>query len=159
VQVLSVSVPTNTREPFHTHEAFSFMCINMGGDSGDGQTYFNEHNQIVFNDKPHKPNQSADIHVQWMVPEWFHSIQNTGPLKAKIGSGYQLSSGGYHALRVMFLGSQPLVQPTPPPAKPTPPPAPAPSRCGQSCSTDADCPSNSSCPHCENLILGQCVVG
>jgi hypothetical protein len=42
---------------------------------------------------------------------------------------------------------------------PGPPPAPAPSRCGQSCSTNADCPSNSSCPHCENLILGQCVTG
>lgn len=41
---------------------------------------------------------------------------------------------------------------------PTPAPAPGPGqKCGQSCSTNADC--GHTCPHCENMILGQCVTG
>jgi hypothetical protein len=87
------------------------MLTNMGGDSGDGQRYFNEHNGIVFDIKPHKPNATAEVHVQWMLPEWFHSIQNTGPMKQGTPLTQQnlvQSVGGYHALRIMFLGSYPL---------------------------------------------------
>ena len=45
--LLSVTVPTDTREPYHTHQAFSLMIVNIGGDDGDGQRYFGEHDQVI----------------------------------------------------------------------------------------------------------------
>jgi hypothetical protein len=115
--LLSVTVPTSTREPFHTHQAFSVMLVNIGGDDGDGQRYFNEHDEIVFDHPPHPPNPNADIHVQWMQPEWFHSIQNTGPLHhqgaaAVTGAG-AVAAGGYAALRAMLLDTGPVAAAVP----------------------------------------------
>lgn len=109
VEVLSVQVPTRTREPFHTHHALSLMLTNIGGDSGDGQRYYDEHDQILWETKPHAPNSTADIHIQWMLPEWFHSIENTGPpiidfpKKINTSAARNNSTSGYHALRFMFL--------------------------------------------------------
>ena len=45
------------------------------------------------------------------------------------------------------------------PGPPVPTPPPAPSMCGQSCTTNADCDQSQPCKHCENMILGQCVTG
>jgi hypothetical protein len=84
------------------------MVVGLYGDGGDGQRYYDEHDHILWEVPPHTPNASVDVHVQWMLPEWFHSIENTGPLPGTTGrlgtaAGGGFSGGGYAALRVMML--------------------------------------------------------
>ena len=83
--------------------------------------------KVVWDHPPHAPNATADVHVQWMQPEWFHSIQNTGPVNVKVKRGTSSRSGqsvdssvdsssvgsvgdsstGYSALRIMLLSTGP----------------------------------------------------
>lgn len=100
VQVLHVSVPYLQREPYHVHSDLSIMFVNPHGDNGEGQQYFNEANQSVFKHLPHEPNATAPLQVQFMKPEWFHSIQNLGNLNRK-----RVQSPGYGAYRIMLSGT------------------------------------------------------
>ena len=83
--------------------------------------------KVVWDHPPHAPNATADVHVQWMQPEWFHSIQNTGTVNDKVIRGTSSRSGqsvdssvdsssvgsvgdsstGYSALRIMLLSTGP----------------------------------------------------
>ena len=100
VQVLFVAVPTMTREPYHVHSDLSLMFVNRDGDNGEGQRYFDEANNVVWEQPPHAPNASAPLQVQFMAPEWFHSIQNLGGL-----NGSEASNSGYGAYRFMLRGT------------------------------------------------------
>lgn len=100
VQVLFVAVPTMTREPYHVHSDLSLMFVNKDGDNGEGQRYYDEANTVVWEQPPHAPNASAPLQVQFMAPEWFHSIQNLGGLNGSLASG-----SGYGAYRFMLRGT------------------------------------------------------
>jgi len=101
VQVLYVQVPTLTREPYHVHSDLSFMFVNPNGDNGEGQRYYDETNTVLWEQPPHEPNASAPLQVQFMAPEWFHSIQNLGSLNNSLSA----STDGYGAYRFMLRGT------------------------------------------------------
>lgn len=88
VQILTVQISPNHREPFHTHEPFSIMITNVGGDSGCGQNYYDELNEILFSTPPHTPDPYMPLHIQWMLPEWFHAIENTGGCEYDAGNSF-----------------------------------------------------------------------
>ena len=73
------------------------------GDNGQGMMYFNETNSTVFAVLPHPPNASVPLLVEFMQPEWLHSIQNIGglPTRATIQGGGQ----SYGSYRFMFDGT------------------------------------------------------
>ena len=78
VSVLLVQVLPEIKEPFHTHSLSSIMITDVKGDSGCGQKYYDEHNEVLFEQPSHDPDPDAMMHIQFMSPEWFHSIENTG---------------------------------------------------------------------------------
>ena len=71
------------------------MITNVKGDSGCGQKYFEENNNVLFETDPHTPDPNAVLHIQWMLPEWFHSIENTG--------GCDEDECEYFSYRFMFV--------------------------------------------------------
>ena len=55
----------------------------------------------MFDFPPHAPDLNADIHVEWMVSEWLHSFEDTGPLNQT--QPRAPGPSGFSALRVMLL--------------------------------------------------------
>ena len=73
-RVLRVDVPPGQMEPFHAHGRFHIML-----EQGPlwGLNYRNETNATVFSRPPLGAGAPQHTRVQWMDPEWIHSVENT----------------------------------------------------------------------------------
>jgi len=73
-RVLRVDVPPGQMEPFHAHGRFHIML-----EQGPlwGLNYRDETNATVFSRPALGPGALPHTRVQWMDPEWIHSVENT----------------------------------------------------------------------------------
>jgi predicted metal-dependent enzyme (double-stranded beta helix superfamily) len=81
VRVLEVVIEPGSREPEHTHQAFSVMVIDQPARI---RYYLGEELQF---ESPQRTDNAPAIRVRWMPPEGPHSVEN-------------LDEHRYHAIRI-----------------------------------------------------------
>lgn len=81
VRVLEVVIEAGTREPEHTHQAFSVMITDE-----PARIRYYQAGALSF-ESPARPGPPPGVRVQWLEPEGPHSVEN-------------IDGHRYHAIRV-----------------------------------------------------------